>query len=391
MANVRTDRWRDVLQNHVARGDLPGAVALVARGEDVRVEIIGARSIGGPPMTRDTIFRIASMSKPITAAGALALVDDGTLRIDDPIDRWLPELAERRVLARADGPLDDTVPARRAITVRDLLTFCMGFGILWDAWDAPVVRAANELALGAIGPPHPQEPPAPDEWLRRFATLPLMYQPGERWLYNTSCEVLSVLIARASRRPLAAFLHERIFEPLGMRDTGFHVPADKLSRLATSYAVTPSGALDIYDEVDGGWAKPPAFPSGAAGLVSTIDDFATFARMLLGGGKHDGARVLSEHAVADMTRDQLLPDQKREGSLAPGFFAVRGWGYGVAVATARDAYGAQPDTYGWDGGLGTSWRNDPRAGTITILLTQASAYPDMWPVYREFWTATHDS
>jgi CubicO group peptidase (beta-lactamase class C family) len=389
MLKSRADRLHDALRRHVAEGALPGAVALVARGDDVHVGILGTRSIGGPPMTRDTIFRIASMSKPITAAGALALVDDGTLRIDDPIDRWLPELADRRVLVRPDGPLADTVPARRAITVRDLLTYCMGFGMLWGAWDAPVVRAANELELGAFGPPHPQQPPSPDEWLRRFATLPLMHQPGERWLYNTSCEVLCVLIARASRRPLDAFLRERIFEPLGMHDTGFHVPTEKLARLATSYFVAESGALELYDDVRGEWATPPAFPSGAAGLVSTIDDFSRFARMLLGAGQLGGMRVLSEHAVAEMTSDRLSPDQKREGSLAPGFFATRGWGYGVAVTTARDDYGAQPGTYGWDGGLGTSWRNDPGAGTITILLTQASAYPDRWPVYRDFWTEAH--
>lgn len=181
--------------------------------------LTGVRAIGGAPMTRDTIFRIPSMAKPIVAATALALVDDATLRLDDSIERWLPELANRRVLVHADGPLTETVPARRAITVRDLLTFCMGFGVLWGAWDCPAVRTANELELGAFGPPHPQQPPAPDEWLRRFSTLPLMAQPGERWLYNTSAEVLSVLIARAAARPLEVIMRERILEPLGMGAT----------------------------------------------------------------------------------------------------------------------------------------------------------------------------
>jgi CubicO group peptidase (beta-lactamase class C family) len=372
----------EVITDHVAKGDVPGAVALIARGDDVQVAVAGVRAIGGAPMTRDTIFRISSMTKPIVAATALALVDDGTLRLDDSIERWLPELANRRVLVRADGPLTETVPARRAITVRDLLTFCMGFGMLWGAWDCPAVRTANELELGAFGPPHPQEPPAPDEWLRRFSTLPLMAQPGERWLYNTSAEVLSVLIARAAARPLEAVIRERILEPLGMRDTSFFAT----DRLATSYRLTESGALELYDDVGGEWAKPPAFPSGAAGLVSTIDDFFAFARMLLAGGRHGAMRVLSEHIVGEMTRDQLAADQKREGSLGPGFFATTGWGYGVALATSRDEYGAAPGTYGWDGGLGTSWRTDPSAGAIAILLTQVSAYPAAWPVYREFWS-----
>jgi CubicO group peptidase (beta-lactamase class C family) len=389
MRDARADRLRVAMQDRVARGDVPGAIMLVARGDDVAVELAGARSLGGPPLTRDTIFRIASMSKPVTAVAALALVDDGTLHLDDPIERWLPELADRRVLARPDGPLTETVPVRRAITVRDLFTYCMGFGMLWGQWDAPIVGAANELRLAAFGPPHPQATPPPDEWIRRFATLPLTDQPGERWRYHTSCEVLCVLIARAAQRPFDTVLRERIFEPLGMHDTSFHVPADKLARFATSYFVTESGALTLFDDVAGEWAKPPAFPSGAGGLVSTIDDYFAFARMLLGGGKLGSVRVLSEHAVAEMTRDQLTFDQQRDGSLAPGFFAARSWGYGVAVTTARDDLGAEPGTYGWDGGLGTSWRTNVRAGAIAILLTQASAYPYTWPVYRELWTEAH--
>jgi CubicO group peptidase (beta-lactamase class C family) len=380
-------RLHAAISDHVARGDIPGAVTLLARGDDVRVDVFGARAIGGAPMTRDTIFRIASMTKPITAVAALVLVDDGILRLDDSIERWLPELADRRVLTRPDGPLDDTVPARRAITVRDLMTFCMGFGILWGAWDAPIMRAATELELGAFGPPHPQQPPSPDEWLRRFARLPLVDQPGERWRYHTGSEVLSVLIARASGRSFDAFLRERIFEPLAMSDTGFSVPADKLARLATSYFVAESGALELYDAVHGQWASPPAFPSGGGGLASTVDDYFAFVRMLRDGGSLGRTRVVSEHAIADMTRDQLASAQKREGALAPGFFATRGWGYGVAVATMRDEYGAPAGTYGWDGGLGTSWRTDPHTGSIAILLTQASAYPLTWPVYRDFWTA----
>src|SRR5580692_3197093 len=176
---------------HVERGELPGLVALVSRRGEVEVEVVGAKAAGvADPMRRDTIFRIASMTKPVTAAAAMTLVEEGKLRIDEPVERFLPELANRRVLRRLDAPLDDTVPAVRSITVRDLLTFRMGFGIVFGPPDAlPILRAARALELGAFGPPKPLEPPPPDEWMRRFATLPLMHQPGERWMYNTGSEV----------------------------------------------------------------------------------------------------------------------------------------------------------------------------------------------------------
>jgi len=377
------DRIHAALAGHVAADRLPGAVALVARGDDVRVTVLGARSVGGAAMTRDTVFRIASMSKPIAAVAALALVDDGTLALDASIERWLPELADRRVLVRPDGPLDQTVPARRAITVRDLLAFRMGFGIQWAGQGAPVVRAANALQLGAFGPPHPQEPPALDEWLRRFATLPLMDQPGTRWRYHTGSEVLGALLARAAGADLGEVIRARVLAPLGMRDTAFWARDDARDRLATCYGSLDGDAQAVYDPVDGAWARPPAFPSAGGGLVSTLDDLLAFARMLIG----HGPQLVPARAIAEMTRDQLAAAEKQDGSLAPGLFATRGWGFGVAVNTAVDAYGWPVGTYGWDGGLGTSWRTDPASGSIAIVLTQVSAYPDFWPVYRDVWTA----
>jgi CubicO group peptidase (beta-lactamase class C family) len=220
---------------------------------------------------RDAIFHISSMTKPIIAAATMLLVEECTLRLDEPVDALLPELAERRVLKRLDGPLDDTEPAKRAITVRDLLTFRMGFGQMMAPPDAyPILSAANEQQIG-LGPPNPSAMPAPDEWMRRLGSLPLMHQPGERWMYNTGADVLGVLIARASGQPLEMFLRERLFEPLGMKDTGFSVPEASLGRLATSYWTEPaSGKLTVYDKPRGGqWSRPPAFPSGAGGLVST--------------------------------------------------------------------------------------------------------------------------
>ena len=386
-------RMYDALAGHVTRGVVPGLIALVARRGIAEVEVIGTTAAGGgEPLRRDSIFRISSMTKPITAAAAMAAIDDGRLTLDEPVDRLLPELAGRRVLRRVDGPLDDTVPATRPITVRDLLTFTMGMGILLaPPGSTPIQRALDELQLGQ-GMPQPQVAPAPDEWLRRLGTLPLMHQPGERWMYNTGSDVLGALIARASGRPLEHFLRERIFAPLGMTDTGFSVPPARRDRLVTSYLTDPAtGALRPLDPPDGQWSRPPAFPAGGAGLVSTADDFLAFAEMLRNGGSHRGNRVLSAAAVAAMTRDQLSPAQKAASRWVPGFFDRLGWGFGMAVVTGPDE-SAAPGSYGWDGGLGTVWRTDPRAEAVTILLTQrAWSRPEPPPVCRDFWRAARAS
>ena len=271
---------------------------------------------GNDPMRRDTIFRISSMTKPVTAVATMILVEECKLRLDEPVDRLLPELADRRVLRAVDGPLDDTVPANRPITVRDLLTFRMGFGMVMAMpGTSPIQDAPHEVMLGQ-GPPHPSKTPAPDEWIRRLGTLPLMHQPGERWMYNTGSDVLGVLIARASGQPFETFLRERIFEPLGMKDTGFSVPAAELDRLATSYWTDPeTGALELHDEPDGQWSRPPAFPSGAGGLVSTVDDYLAFAR---DAAAQRRARRRA-HPVAAVGRDDddRSADARAEGGVGP--------------------------------------------------------------------------
>src|SRR5690242_13628872 len=242
-------------RRHVGDDKVPGLVALVARGDQVHVEALGTLAMGGPPVARDSIFRIASTTKPITAAATLALAGEGLIRLDEPVDRLLPELAGRRVLRRMDGPLDDTVPAERAITVRDLLTFTFGFGMVGEMFTSPgpwpVVAAAAELRLATIGPPDPPVPPDPDTWIAALGSLPLLAQPGERWMYNTGAQVLGVLAARAAGRPFSEVLTTRIFEPLGMRDTGFWT-ADA-PRLATAYQPTPGG-LVVLDEPGGKWS-----------------------------------------------------------------------------------------------------------------------------------------
>jgi CubicO group peptidase (beta-lactamase class C family) len=304
----------------------------------------------------------------------------------------LPELANRRVLRSIDAQLDDTVPAERAITVRDLLTFTFGFGlVLAPPGTHPIQRAGEELKLGQ-GIPAPQLPPAPDTWLARFGTLPLMHQPGARWMYNTGSDVLGVLIARASGRPLDVFMRERIFEPLGMVDTAFFVPEAKRARFVPSYLVDrASGGLSLYDAIDGQWSKPPAFPSGGAGLVSTVDDFRAFGEMLLGGGARAGIRVLSRSSVEAMMRDQLTAAQKKASNDFMGIFDQLGWGFGGAVITGRDDSGSR-GAYGWDGGLGTVWRVDPALQAVTVMFTQlAWPAPAPPPVCHDFWRSAKEA
>jgi CubicO group peptidase (beta-lactamase class C family) len=384
----------ELMAARVEHGHLPGLVTVVATRGDVRIDAVGDKAVGAlGQMTRDTIFRVASLTKPIVAAAAMALVEEGKLTLDEPVDRLLPELADRRVLRRLDGPIEETEPAGRPVTVRDLLTCRMGFGIIWGPPDThPIQRAAQELHLGAFGPPHPQEPPPPDEWMRRFSTLPLMYQPGERWTYNTAFEVLGVLVARASGQPLGAMLEERILGPLGMKDTGFSVPPGNLARLATSYSASPATkTLEPYDGVqDSAWSKPPAFPSAAGGLVSTAHDLLAFGRMMLARGEYGGARILSAASVQEMTRDQLTDEQKAASPISarPTYWQNHGWGLGLAVTTGGGSE-TRTGAFGWEGGLGTSWASDPRSQLVAILLTQYGASPAFADLYPDFWRAAY--
>jgi CubicO group peptidase (beta-lactamase class C family) len=343
---------------------VPGLVALVARGDQVHAEALGSLSIGGPAVQHDSLFRIASTTKPVTGAATLALVREGLLDLDEPVGRLLPELAEPRVLRRMDGPLGDTVPARRPITVRDLLTFTFGFGLTTDMFAAerpwPVVAAADALHLSTIGPPNPAEQPGPDTWIAGLGSLPLLAQPGERWFYNTGASVLGVLLERAAGQPFADVLRTRLFEPLGMRDTGFWTP--HTGRLASAFRSAPGGGLEVWDKPDGLWSRPQAFSDGAAGLVSTAGDLLAFSRMLLRGGDP----VLPPDLVAEMTRDQLTPAQKAAGGLGPDFFTGVGWGFCTSVVTGGPRAGA----FGWAGGFGTTWLADPGRDLTVIVLTQ---------------------
>jgi CubicO group peptidase (beta-lactamase class C family) len=319
MSQERLERVTGVLDKHVAAGNLSGAVSLVYRhGEIAHLSARGLQDIEAKtPMQRDTIFGLASMTKPITAVATMILVEEGKMRLDEPIDRWIPELADRKVLNDPAGPLDEVHDSPRPITVRDLLRYTMGTGAAGFSGVAPDAPIAAALAAQRGGGEI-----TVDEYLKRLGALPLMYPPGEHFVYNTASDVAGALIARVSGMGLDRFFETRIFEPLGMTDTGFWVPPAKRARLATSYrggsgTLVPMARSTRYME-------PPAFPSGAAGLVSTVDDYLAFARMLLNEGEVDGVRMLSRKSVELMTTDQLTKDRPSVCWVARPFGAGRG-------------------------------------------------------------------
>ena len=353
------ERLEEIVETAVARGDAPGVVAAVGRGGEGYVAAAGVMAVGGPPMRPDTLFRIASITKPVTAAVVLSLAEDGLLGLEEPVDRLLPELAGRRVLRRPDGPLTDTIEAERAVTTRDLLTFTWGFGMQGAMFMAPepwpIVSAVEERELSSFGPASPDTTPEPDTFMARLGELPLLAQPGERWLYSAGSQVLGVLAARAAGAPFEDVMRERVLTPLGIDDTAFY--ANDTSRLATAYE-NVNGELTVRDRPDGQWSRPPRFPDGAAGLVSTAEDLLRFGRMLLLPG---GNPVLTAGTVAEMTSDQLTPAQLARVWPGFSFLGDRGWGYGVSVTE----WG-----YGWEGGSGTAWANVPDQDLTVVVLTQ---------------------
>ncbi len=386
---TRLARLHDVLVRHVETGGVPGLAWMVARHGEAHAGAAGTLTAGGDvPVERESLFRISSMTKPLTAAAALVLVEECRIRLDDPVDEFLPELADRRVLARPDGPVDDTVPAARAVTLRDLLTFRLGLGMDFAATGPQTAMQVMVEQGIEVGPPAPGRGLPPDEWMRRIGAVPLERQPGERWLYHTSAEVLSVLIARVAGQPFPDFLRERLFEPLGMGGTAFSVADGDLERFGPVYWTDPeTGERTEYDAPDGQWSAPPMFPNGADGLVSTVDDYLAFAEMLLGGGEARGARILSGPTVRAMTNDQLTDEQRRTG---PDPTGATGWGFGVGVCVqgVNPARGA--GCYGWDGGMGSTWSNDPGEDLVGILLmNQAFSAPMPPAVVTDFWTATY--
>jgi CubicO group peptidase (beta-lactamase class C family) len=346
----------------------------------VHTNAIGIPAVGGTePIRPKLIFRITSMTRPVTAVAALMLVEHGRLELDAPVDGLLPELAGRRVLRRPDGPVDDTVAAERPVTARDLLTFRGGFGmILAPPEEYPILQAEQALELSSAGPPIPVTPHGPDEWLRRMGTLPLMDQPGTQWRYSTGSQILGVLIARAAGQPAEAFYTERIFDVLGMNDTGFRVPESALHRLVPCYQDAGASLVPFDDE--GLWSRERPFTDAGAGLVSTVGDYLRFARMLLAGG----AGILAPELVAAMTTDQLTTGQRDSaGPLLDG----RGWGFGVSIIEPPESSGLKG--YGWSGGYGTAWANDPGEDLVGVLCAQVLAGPGSAQVETDFWSGAY--
>ena len=387
---ARLGRLRATLRRYVESRQVPGLVALVHQRGREHAEAMGTMAFdGGGPMERDTIFRLASTTKPITAAGAMILVEECRLRLDDPVEEWLPELGHRRVLRAIESPLEDTLPARRSITVRDLLTFRSGYGeVGLVAPASPLARALSDARVSLAEWPFSG---TPDQFMARLGELPLANQPGERWLYHTSAEILGVLIARASGTALGTYLQERIFDPLGMVDTGFHVPAAKLHRLPPCYGRDlATGELVLLDPPRGMYATPPAFESGAGGLVSTAEDLLAFGRMMLGQRAAGGECILSRASIELMTMDHLTPPEKAVSPFFEHFWEGHGWGLGLGIVTARQDLSDAPGRFGWDGAFGTSCWIDPKEGVVGVLMMQRR--PDQLalpPIIRDFWTSIY--
>ncbi len=364
---------RELLVRHVDGGTIPGGVAVLGAG-DAEVVTAGVASVGGGPMGEDAIMRIQSMTKGVTSVAALRLVEAGRLELDHALVDWLPELADRRVLRGPAAELGDTVPARRAITLRHLLTNTSGYGMVFQASPLGQAMAANGTEAGP-------EPPAmgADEWLRRLAELPLAFQPGEGWRYHHSFAVLGILISRVTGRPLGEHLAEDIFGPLGIADTALWVAEGKLDRLPAAYRHGDEGLVEIEPAGGGFYAGPPSFDVSHGELVSTARDYHRFARMLAEGGRVNGQPVISPDHLRQMTSDQVPAACKTASSFFPRFWDGTGWGFGVAVKTA----GPQRDRIGWSGGLGTDFFVDPD-GTVGILLTQVEMGKEMSPLLEQF-------
>ncbi|MEV3904308.1 serine hydrolase domain-containing protein [Mycobacterium sp. NPDC050551] len=353
------------IRDAVDAGVLAGAVTLVWRGGRIeQVNEIGHRDIeAGLPMRRDTVFRIASMTKPVTVAAAMALVEEGKLALTDPVTKWLPELADLRVLDTPGGPLDRTHPARRPITVDDLMTHRSGLAYFFSV-TGPLARAYGRISAKQ----------SPDAWLAEIAALPLQHQPGDRMTYSNATDVLGVLLERIEGATLHDVLTERILGPLGMVDTGFFVDPRNRGRVATMYKLTDDDTLS-HDAMGPPTTTPPPFCMGGANLFSTADDYLRFARMLLEGGTVDGVRVLSEESVRSMRTDRLTAEQKRHPFLGMPFWIGRGFGLNLSVVTdpakSRQLFGpGGTGTFGWPGAYGTWWQADPAADMILIYLIQ---------------------
>jgi CubicO group peptidase (beta-lactamase class C family) len=359
------------LQGVIDAGDLSGFVTLVWRkGEVAQVLTLGQRDIeAGLPMTRDTLFRIASMTKPVTSIAALMLLEEGKLRLEDPITKWLPEFADMQVLKDATGPVEDSYPAPRDITVEDLMTHRAGLAYAFTS-----VGPIGQLHEDTLGPPLGGQM-TPDEWLKRLGSLPLSYPPGERFHYSHATEVLGYLVARIEGKPLGQVLKDRIFSALGMTDTDFWCPPEKRGRMAKLYRANP-GADKLQDVSFPHFDSQPALEPGGGGLISTADDYLKFARMMLGKGEVDGVRLVKASTIEMMTENRLTEAQRQIPFMGIPFWLGQGFGLGVSVITDPEKQAwmgaGSKGAFGWPGAFGTWWQADPSQDMVMIYLIQNS-------------------
>lgn len=366
-----------MLGRYVDADEIAGAATLVWKdGKVVQTCASGWRDRESLDLLqRDAIFRIASMTKPVTSVAALMLVDEGRIALTEPISRWAPEFAAMRVLRSPTGPLDETDPAVREITFDDLLTHRSG--LTYGSFHAGPIQPAYAAALGG----DIDSPVAPDDWIAALAALPLIDQPGAGFHYGNSTDLLGFLIARIEGEPLGAVLQRRIFGPLGMTDTGFTVPADKAHRKAQLYGFDAAGGMIPRPTgASGAGAVLPERPadmtyvSGSGGLWSTLDDYLAFARLFLGDGAVDGVRLLQPATLKAMMTNQLTEDQRARGeTLGMPIFTAHGFGYGLAVVMDPDTAAVTRckgglGTVGWPGAYGGWWQADPTTGTVMIFL-----------------------
>jgi CubicO group peptidase (beta-lactamase class C family) len=366
----RSARIAAPAEQAVGSGDIPGVVCLVwRRGELLHVDSVGLRDIETRlPVERNTIFRIASMSKPVTTAAAMILRERGVWRLEDPIAKWAPEFAAMRVLRRADGPLQDTYPAPRAITVEDLMTHRSGLAYSFTA-RGPLAQALKQRFGFEFDSAR-----TPDEWMQTLASLPLSYAPGERFNYSHSTDLLGVIIGRATGLGTRAAMQQLLFDPLGMSDTDFWIPPEKRDRAAVLYRSSAPGNFSAVELPGFMEQTPPSFSAGGQGLVSTADDYLAFARMLLQGGELGGTRVLSEESIRLMTTNRLTSAQRRNLQFGIPFFMGQGFGLGLSVIddAKRNAWmgAGRPGAFGWPGLFGGWWQADPARQSVMIWLQQ---------------------
>ncbi|WP_295813696.1 serine hydrolase [uncultured Nitratireductor sp.] len=391
------DTLQSAMETHVADGNIAGATWLIHydgkdhTGSAGTFEMNGA----GAPMARDTIFRVASITKPVTAALAMMLVDEGTLTLDGPVDELLPELADRPVLKRIDGPLDDTVPADGPVTLRHLLTMTFGLGAIMVFPEAYPIQTAMREA--GVAPSWVLPKMSADAYMKKLAELPLAAHPGETFFYNNGLDVAGILIERATGQRLGTVMKERLLAPLGMKDTDFFVPAEKQDRLPMQYGpdfANGGTAIIAFGPEQGiDFSSPPPMDSGAGGLVTTVDDYAAFCRMMLNDGAWNGKRYLRAETVAEMTRDQLTPAQKSAPNAAMFMDdGGAGWGLGMSVGLKKTRPWLTPGSFGWNGGYGTTAYTDPQNGLIGIFLSQQMmSSPEPTKTYVDFWTKTHEA